>query len=427
MSKPSSPQTPDYVGAAQATGQSNIQAAIVNSLLNRVNQTTPFGSQTFTQNGSYQFNPSTGSIGFVPPGGSPSTTPAPRPSPAPAAPTGTPMTFDQWMGGPGAYGDPSSSQADYNKYVSGFAGQNALSSPTSSSLTRQPLGFDLSVGNLLDPAGNQLSGGGVDKIFGTGDSSSGGSSSSSGSPLGPISIPSFSETTTLSPELQNLLNVQTGTQTTQAQKASDIAGGIDTSPIDFSSMPALPGGGDLNALRNQVSDAIYQRNAQYLDPQFAASQRQLEDKLANQGFQTGDAAVSNASGTGAMDLFNATKQKAYADARDSAIANAESQAATQFGMGLNQRQQAVSEALAGRTLPLQQLAALTGGGGNVSMPNFPSASPTQTVPGTDYLTAAVQGNNAALQNFGIQSGTYNSQIGGLAGLAGMLGMMAMLA
>jgi len=51
MSKPSPPAAPDYVGAAQQQGQSNIQAALVNALMGQTNQRTPFGSQTYTQTG----------------------------------------------------------------------------------------------------------------------------------------------------------------------------------------------------------------------------------------------------------------------------------------------------------------------------------------------------------------------------------------
>lgn len=51
MGKPSAPPAPDYVGAAQQQGQSNIQAAIANALLGQTNQVTPFGSQTYAQTG----------------------------------------------------------------------------------------------------------------------------------------------------------------------------------------------------------------------------------------------------------------------------------------------------------------------------------------------------------------------------------------
>jgi hypothetical protein len=48
---PSPPPAPDYTGAANATSQGSVQAAIANNLLNQRNTYTPLGSQTFQQTG----------------------------------------------------------------------------------------------------------------------------------------------------------------------------------------------------------------------------------------------------------------------------------------------------------------------------------------------------------------------------------------
>lgn len=54
MGKSSSPPpAPDYAGAAQATSQGSVQAALANNLMNMRNTTTPLGSQTFQQSGNY--------------------------------------------------------------------------------------------------------------------------------------------------------------------------------------------------------------------------------------------------------------------------------------------------------------------------------------------------------------------------------------
>lgn len=45
----STPPAPDYVGAAQAQGQANVQAAQVGAALNRVNTQTPYGDLTYSQ------------------------------------------------------------------------------------------------------------------------------------------------------------------------------------------------------------------------------------------------------------------------------------------------------------------------------------------------------------------------------------------
>lgn len=50
------PSAPDYTGAANATAQGNLEAAKQATLANRVNQYTPYGSQTYSQNGDGTWN-----------------------------------------------------------------------------------------------------------------------------------------------------------------------------------------------------------------------------------------------------------------------------------------------------------------------------------------------------------------------------------
>jgi hypothetical protein len=50
-SQQSAPATPDYTGAAQATAQGNLEAARAAAAANRINQVTPYGNLTYTQNG----------------------------------------------------------------------------------------------------------------------------------------------------------------------------------------------------------------------------------------------------------------------------------------------------------------------------------------------------------------------------------------
>ena len=49
MSKPKTPDTPDYKGAAQATSAGDLAAARATADANRVNQVTPYGNLTYTQ------------------------------------------------------------------------------------------------------------------------------------------------------------------------------------------------------------------------------------------------------------------------------------------------------------------------------------------------------------------------------------------
>ena len=52
---PSTPATPDYTGAAQATAAGNLDAARAATAANRVNQVTPYGSLRYAETGTDQF------------------------------------------------------------------------------------------------------------------------------------------------------------------------------------------------------------------------------------------------------------------------------------------------------------------------------------------------------------------------------------
>jgi hypothetical protein len=51
MCAPSAPPAPDYSQAARAQGASNVQTAIAQSLLNRPNEVTPYGTRSWSQTG----------------------------------------------------------------------------------------------------------------------------------------------------------------------------------------------------------------------------------------------------------------------------------------------------------------------------------------------------------------------------------------
>lgn len=52
-SSPAAPPPPDYAGAAQQTAAGNLDAARAQTAANRVNQVTPYGNLTYTQNPGY--------------------------------------------------------------------------------------------------------------------------------------------------------------------------------------------------------------------------------------------------------------------------------------------------------------------------------------------------------------------------------------
>src|ERR1700704_5230987 len=78
MSKPDTPKPPDFVGAAQQTGQSNITAAIIQRLMGMTGANTPWGSMRWDQTGTTHIGP----------GGATSS-----PNPSPSGPSGSPPTL----------------------------------------------------------------------------------------------------------------------------------------------------------------------------------------------------------------------------------------------------------------------------------------------------------------------------------------------
>jgi hypothetical protein len=86
---------------------------------------------------------------------------------------------------------------------------------------------------------------------------------------------------------------------------------------------------DPTLLNQQVQDALYKSQTQYLDPQFEQSSSNLQNQLANQGITQGSAAYNRA-------MLNAgiQRQQAYSNAQQNAITGGVSAANTLFGQNL---------------------------------------------------------------------------------------------
>jgi hypothetical protein len=106
-----------------------------------------------------------------------------------------------------------------------------------------------------------------------------------------------------------------------------------------------------------VTDALYKRQTQYLDPQWEQLKEQNRAELANQGFQVGNVAYDRATNN-----FDLARQRAYADARDSAIAQGANLGLQQQGLQ-NQFNLGTYNVQAGqRNANVQGIASLISGG-----------------------------------------------------------------
>ena len=211
----------------------------------------------------------------------------------------------------------------------------------------------------------------------------------------------WEQNTTLNPNLQALqANVQGG--------AATQSGELPTGAV--SSSVAMPG--DPSAMAKQAQDAAYQQQTQYLDPQFANSQHDLQVQLANQGIT----AESNpAAYAREMDTLNRAKTQAYGNAADQAVQLGNTQGNALYSLGLQGNQQSFGQNLTNAQLPYQRLAQLL-----ATSPQMPSYSP---VPTTSVAPTNTSGNvyssyAGQMQNYGLNVGQQNAMMNGLFTLGG---------
>lgn len=199
-----------------------------------------------------------------------------------------------------------------------------------------------------------------------------------------VTLPTFSQTTTLSPEQQKIFDASQGAQTNLANIAQDQSAKVQdtlSDPFKFDNQDAADWSYDLAQSR--------------IAPQQQQNQNDLETRLVNQGVRPG---------TAAWDREMARLTNANTDQNNQ--------------LALNGRSQAFSESLATRNQPLNELSALLSGSQVSNPAQMSSATPQTNVAGVDY-TGLVS------DNYKSQLAASQSGLGGLMGLAGSLGGAAM--
>lgn len=192
-------------------------------------------------------------------------------------------------------------------------------------------------------------------------------------------IPQYTATTSLSPDQQNLLNLNNQTKTNLSQIGVDQSakiGSLLSSPF---------------SVNQAIEDKIDSLGRARLDPQFAKESDALDVKLRNQGLQPGSAAWN-----AAMTQFQQGKNDAYNQ------------------LYLNGSQQAFSQSLAERNQPINEITALMSGS-QVSNPTFQNTN-EPTIPTTDVAGIINQNYQQQQQNYQTQLQQNNQLLGGLFGL-----------
>jgi hypothetical protein len=212
-------------------------------------------------------------------------------------------------------------------------------------------------------------------------------------------------TTKLSPEQQQLLDIQNATSIQLGglqQKGLGYVENMINKPFGTENLPQV----GINAGEN-YSDAIMRR----LQPQLAMEQKSFAQQMANQGIPVGSEAYANA-----KRQFDMTQNDRLIAAQTGGI-----------GVGLQANQQGFNQLGYMRNEPINTLNAIRSGS-QVTNPTFQSVPQQATTQGADILGATQAGYNAQLGGYNAQQAASAANTGGLYQLGGtalMAGAMYM--
>jgi hypothetical protein len=192
-----------------------------------------------------------------------------------------------------------------------------------------------------------------------------------------VTIPRFTQTTTLSPEQQAIFNSTQAAEGNLANIANQQSAQVSqtlSDPFSFNNQDAADWAFDLASSR--------------ILPQQQRNESQLRDRLINSGLRPGSAA------------WNSEMER---------LTNANTDQLNQ--LALTGRGQAFGEALATRNQPLNELTALLSGSQVSNPAQMSGPTPQTSVAGVDYAGLVQDQYQAKL-------GQHNAMLGGLFGLAG---------
>lgn len=217
-------------------------------------------------------------------------------------------------------------------------------------------------------------------------------------------VPTFTRTTTLSPQQQAIKNQTDRASLNLATLGANQSSRVDdllSEPFNPDNVDAPSLTTDFSADRQRVEDALMER----LNPQLSRDREALRTQLSSQGIKLGSTAYDR----GMEDIG-----KQANDARLAAILNAGQEQSRLTQMNNATRAQAMQEAYAARNQPINEIMALASGS-QVQQPSFMGAN-IGPIPTTDNAgiiqnydqqrIAAAQQDNAFTQNI----------LGGLFGL-----------
>jgi len=221
-------------------------------------------------------------------------------------------------------------------------------------------------------------------------------------------IPEYDSRITLSPEQQQLLNMQNqgdiGTYQLGLNQLGRISNSVNT-PFSYDGIASY-GEQDQTAAAQRAEEAIMSR----LNPQFQRDEEALRTRLINQGIGQNSEAYNRE-----MERFNQTKN----DARMQGILAGQQYGNAELQAALQRRQQAIQEYTTQRNAPLNEYSALTSGT-QIQNPQFQSSQSGNMQP-VDYAGMVNNQYNANLGAYNSQVASNNSARGSFLGTLGSLG------
>jgi hypothetical protein len=205
-----------------------------------------------------------------------------------------------------------------------------------------------------------------------------------------INRDNWTQNTTLSPELQDILNRQFSTGQSLSKQIQDNL----STPFNYDGIPALEAPNE--DYRQKLIDSYTRSARRNLDPVFGQQDNDLRSRLAAQGISADSPLYERQ-----YNNFARNRDNNYLQLADQAFQGSGAEMARLFGLNLQNRTQAISERLAQRDQPLNELASLLGAS-SVKQPSFGSFATTNPIDvgaGSSFLQ----------QQYNNQLGNYNAQ------------------
>ncbi len=220
--------------------------------------------------------------------------------------------------------------------------------------------------------------------------------------------PRFEARTTLSPEQQQLLDIENRSGIALSQLGEQQIGRINqsvASPYSYQGISPVFGEGDAALAQTKAEEALLSR----LNPRFQQDEEALRTRLINQGIGQNSEAYNRE-----MERFNQGKN----DARMQAVLGGQQYGSQLLADSLQRRNQGIQEYDRTRNMPLNEYNAFMSGQ-QIQNPQFQNIGYQGAAP-ADYIGAVNNAYQGQLNNYNQRVASGNSMVSGLMGIGGSL-------